>query len=1111
MSDRFKVVTHQNERSFDRDTADNPVFADNNMTPIDNPAPPSAKPTRYWLGWLAGGVISCCLIAGGFWVKRNHHHLTRPTPQLATLLTLQVGSLTKAALPQGQEHIYQLQLTPDLFSQITLIPGEFGLRYSVIDHLNRPVRQGKTRSFDRTVISLVGHKTGMYQLVLAPTEKWPTQNTYEIQLQPPRAATPTDQLRVTAEETMEKAERLNAQQTAPFWKQAIAEYERALKLWGELGEQQEKGFALLGQGVAHYNLSDETQALSCFKQALTIWQSLHIPAGEAETYFELANTHNDNGDYDLAQTQLRQSLTRWQTLHWPSRQTHVLISLAVNQTQLGNFQEALRLYQQAREVYQQIQHLPGVAMSLNGLAATHQELGEYQNAIDQALEALRLAQKINSLPQQQLAHSKSGEAYLALNKPAPALQHLLQALELSRQIADPRREAIALRRIGVAYELQGDIEKALANYLFALPINRQLKNRPELTTLLNLLGRLRLNKGESSQARQYLKEALAISQTTHNHASAITSLHHLAQTEFNAGRLAKAQKYSEQAIRLIESLRERIANRQLRESYFATVLKSHSLYADILMRQHKQHPQAGFAARAWLVTGQARARTLREVLNENRAQMQAGLPPTLLERERSLQQALNAKANRLIGATKPDELETLAREVRNLRRQLATVESEMRQTAPGYAALTQPAPISLRQVQRTLLDDQTALLEFSLGEERSYVWLINRHSVRSHELPKRSELEPQALRVLEHLTARLQTSVSGYGDHVRQADVLYWQEAAKLSKLILPAEWLKALKQPKLLVTSDGALQYLPFSALPLPDATNEALLLSKFEITNLPSIAVLAELRRQQAARLPRSKMLAVLVDPVYNDKDDRMRTIYAKLAGPTSAATQSSTVPSSFQVRGADGTAAPLPRLLNAEDEAKAVCKYATPEQCLILKGLDVNRSVLENSRLSDYQILHFATHGHLDGEHPELSGLFLSYLQPDGKSSDSLLRMHEIYRLKLPAELIVLSACETALGKYVRGEGLIALTRGFMYAGATRVVASLWKVNDATTPILMDDFYAGMLKEKLSPAAALRQAQLKMLDNPRTRAPFYWAAFILQGEPRNFSSPLVSPTQR
>jgi CHAT domain-containing protein len=195
-----------------------------------------------------------------------------------------------------------------------------------------------------------------------------------------------------------------------------------------------------------------------------------------------------------------------------------------------------------------------------------------------------------------------------------------------------------------------------------------------------------------------------------------------------------------------------------------------------------------------------------------------------------------------------------------------------------------------------------------------------------------------------------------------------------------------------------------------------------------------------------------------------------------------------------GIDGS---LSRLPWSAREAKTIARLAPDNQLFSAVGFKANRKTATSVELSKYRFLHFATHGIMDLDHPELSGIVLSMFDEKGQPQDGYLRLHEIYNLNLPAELVVLSACQTGVGKQIKGEGLIALTRGFMYAGAKSVVASLWKVDDAATADLMAEFYKQIFTHKLKPAAALRAAQLEIANRKHRNSPYYWAGFFLQGE--------------
>jgi CHAT domain-containing protein len=249
--------------------------------------------------------------------------------------------------------------------------------------------------------------------------------------------------------------------------------------------------------------------------------------------------------------------------------------------------------------------------------------------------------------------------------------------------------------------------------------------------------------------------------------------------------------------------------------------------------------------------------------------------------------------------------------------------------------------------------------------------------------------------------------------------------------------------------------------------------------------------LRRELAGRRPAPKAVAVLADPVFSADDARAKPANSDHKVQVGVEMPSDLTRAIGNVRGG------LTRLLMTRDEAEAVFSITPRNTRLEALDFRANRTTSTSDELGQYRIVHFATHGLLNSEHPELSGLVLSLVDEQGRPQDGFLRLHEIFNLRLQAELVVLSACQTGLGKEIRGEGLVGLTRGFMYAGAARVMASLWQVNDAATAELMKRFYRRMLQRGMRPAAALRAAQIEMWRRPQWESPYYWGAFVLQGE--------------
>ena len=290
-------------------------------------------------------------------------------------------------------------------------------------------------------------------------------------------------------------------------------------------------------------------------------------------------------------------------------------------------------------------------------------------------------------------------------------------------------------------------------------------------------------------------------------------------------------------------------------------------------------------------------------------------------------------------------------------------------------------------------------------------------------------------------------------------------------------------------------------SGLKAPDSRPP--LIVEHEVVSLPSASVLALMRDELRGRRPAPKSVAVLADPVFESDDERLAQAATQGGrrrddgGNSPDAAAAGVVQRALRDFGEPGEGAGIARLPFSRREAEAIMASLPAGEGMLALGFRASRATATGQELSHYRIVHFATHGLVNGEHPELSGIVLSLFDERGRRQDGFLQLSEIYNLNLPADLVVLSACQTALGKEVRGEGLIGLTRGFMYAGAPRVVASLWKVDDAATARLMAEFYRAMLGEGKRPADALRAAQVYMWRQNQWHSPYYWAAFTLQGE--------------
>ncbi len=351
------------------------------------------------------------------------------------------------------------------------------------------------------------------------------------------------------------------------------------------------------------------------------------------------------------------------------------------------------------------------------------------------------------------------------------------------------------------------------------------------------------------------------------------------------------------------------------------------------------------------------------------------------------------------------------------------------------------------------------MLEFLLGPDKSYVWAVTRHSIASHELPSQDAINDAAKKVYALLETPKPANKTEL-DHAIQ----------NLGQMIL-SPVADQLQKQRILVAADGALNYIPFQILPV--TANAEPLVAQHEIINVPSASILGELRKETARRGTRDKVLAAFGDPVFRENVQ--------------------IVPS----RSDSGDPESIGPLFYAAREIESLREVASDAQTYAATEKDATREQLLKLDLSQYSILHFATHGLLRPSSPENSGLWLSTINREDKPVDGFVGLQDIYSLRAPVDLVVLSACQTGLGSDTRGEGLIGLTRGFMYAGATSVVASVWKVEDEATAELMKRFYTEMLKNGKTPSEALRLAQNSIRQEPQWSSPHYWAGFTLQGE--------------
>jgi len=715
-----------------------------------------------------------------------------------------------------------------------------------------------------------------------------------------------------------------------------------------------------------------------------------------------------------------------------------------NQTAIAFYERALELMREARDSF-------GIALVQGGMGFSYYYLGALDQALENFEQSLQTRQRMMDRVGAGRLHYGIGWVRINRKENQLAMESFKESLRLRQEVKDAKGVAITRIGLGKAYFRLERYDEARAMLEEALQTMRDSKDvGGQIDALLNL-GGVDIRLKEYVTAKERFREALKLSLASENRNDEARARLGLAVLARRAGELKVAIDLIRRGVEIHESSRvegdDKSVNNNLRIDYFAQVQEFYEVYVDLLMRLDALEPGAGHAAEALYVSERARARNLLDLL------------------------ASKGVSDAELGAARP---------------------------------------LRADEIQRRLLDENTVLLEYALGTasdaetDRSYLWLVTSTGVESRLLPKRAEIEAAAQRVYELLTARNRISGPRRRELIAKSDAEFQVEARNLSRMLLSPVAAK-LAGKRLLIAPQGALQFVPFSALPSPDVDGRGdketeqvrkpqsytPLIANHEVIVAPSASALAAIARQTALRKPAERSVIVFADPVFSASDDRVghagrRNPAAPQAGETRRGDSS---PANV------GALPTLSRLSATDWEAQRIAALAGDSE--VFNNFAASREKALDPALGEYRFIHFATHAVINPENPDLSAIALSLVDERGQPLNGLLSTQDIHHLRLSAELVVLSACRTGLGKDAPGEGLLSLTRGFLSSGAARVIVTLWSIEDQASAEMMSRFYRRVLgPRRMSPAAALRATQEEMWREGRWSAPYYWGGFVLQG---------------
>ncbi len=862
-------------------------------------------------------------------------------------------------------------------------------------------------------------------------------------------------------------------------------------------------------GLAASEVGESDLALEYLDMALAIRITIQDVFYQAQTLNNIGSIERDRDNFANAAEVLEQALVLFagSSMHsvdqviWSSAEqigskgdlAQVIITLsnlALAKTSMGATQEAIDLWQAAMRLNTEINQPLIAARAEHNLGHALQELGRLDEALAHIDNAASVFEQHNDDYWYSQSLQSIGAVYAAIDELADATTYFEQALSLDSQNQQGR--ANILRRLAsvnwrlgklelageqfaeahgifmsnnqngsaaIVTSEHGQLQYELGNHEQALSSQREawatlsaLGNIREAARAQSRLGQMMLHEGDTEEAETTLQEALTGHRAVFDELYELDTLTALSRAQYGQVSLDSARSATE----LANKIRLQTLSPDLQSSFLASRRGAFEQYIDLLV-------DSGKIREAWVVSEQIRARSLLDLIqSENHSGRE-------LNQIRDERDVLLAKLADLSQAEDQSQLI-------ELRREIDMLEGQLRGNENMLANIN--SPIDTLAIQQQLGDEVT-MLSYFVGSESSHLWAITGQQVHHYPLPAAAEIAPIATDLTYALRSHRQS----------RSRIAYM--AAQLSEMVLqPA--LNDIDGRELVVIADGSLQLVPFGLLPV-DNNDTTALVDTTTVTYSPSAKIFDLLDGQ---RMSATASIVVLADPLANDGNqiamlDDVQDNFSSPLNFTELLAKRTLSQSAVNITALPGAQLEAAAIENAA-EASDSNGYAN--QVKVMTGTNASHKFVSNGGLQGYGVVHFATHGIVDADMPELSGLVLA--NSDSGQSMSYLRPHEIAGLNLDADLVVLSGCETGIGKSVGSEGLLSLSRPFLVAGARQVISSLWQVSDQATALLMERFYFHLLQEDKSPEMSLRMAQQWLREQPQWDHPYFWAGFVVQG---------------
>jgi len=847
---------------------------------------------------------------------------------------------------------------------------------------------------------------------------------------------------------------------------------QAKKISKEIMDENHMGIISKNIGDVHMESGQYEEALVNYEDALKIFGESGNEIDEADVYGAMASVFGYTGQYDKEVEFRKKAIKIYQEVNQKSGLSNELGNLGASYLEQGLFQKGLEYSQQGLSLAIEIDDKYKQQKFLANVGIAYYFTGIYDKATRYLEESYEIAYQIGEKTGAAATLMNMGGINYEIGDTLQALQNFEKAYPVFREAGDPKGEAIAVANISSIYTEQKKFDKALEYMLKALEIDQRIKNPYGEADTYNGLGSLYFKLGQYDNAIDAHKRALAIAEKLQAVRIIWESAYNLGKVYEQKGDFASAVDYYKLAINKIESVREQILASEQKSTFLANKIEPYERLINALFELNRKNPSKKYSAEAFHFAERAKARTLLDILAESNIEIEEGVDSTLLKHEQEIfQNITRIQTKQHSQSLSEEQLETLADSLLSEEDLLRNLRIELKKKSPAYSELKYPNPLTVDQIQKLVISEDEMLLEYFLSSDRSYLWAITKNEIQIHQLPSEAKIKEAVDQYLSVISKPPQIGTSPQASGEKLYDML-----------LAPA---KDVMQSDMIIVPDGILHYLPFEALILNDGNeNPQYLGESFRVSYAPSASVLGfiEDRSKEKDQEYTNKLLA-FGNPLFKDVQQLASVNPASAAG---SKVRGSYIQSGFEF-------SPLPYSAN---EIESLIKLYDADRIKIYLKNDAVEENLKSEVLSQYRIIHFATHALIDEEHPGRSCIVLTI--DDDPKEDGLVQMNEIFNMQMDADLVTLSACQTGGGKLVRGEGIVGLTRAFFYAGAHSVLVSLWPVNDQSTTKLMEKFYS-YLQQGKGKTEALRLAKTDLIsgENRTLRHPYFWAPFVLIGE--------------